>query len=493
MGFLDSAVSALFTSKRPKPFTTEGTGGTYSIGGFLNTPEKNHEVASPYARFRKYDEIVLNTAIVATGVRYYSSLISGVGWTLQPSLPGNRESEQMAERIDKMKDAMDVPWYRVVRRCAGFKWKGFSLQEWIARRMDEIEPGLIGIGSVEDRPQVTVEQWDLEPQSNYVRGFIQRDPGTGELYPLARSKCIYLVDDTLTGSPDGVGLLRHVVELASQLKRLEQLEGWAYETDLRGVPVGYAPTSILDDLVKRNVLTRADADKKLKGLNDFITNHIKNPQLGLLLDSGVYTGQDQVKTPSGQKLWGLELVRGDSEGLKDIHIAIERKQHEMARVLGIEQFMLGGGTGGKGSLALSEDKSANLTQLINATITEVSWCLNTDYLDPLFTLNKWDKKLKPKLIPDAVQLRSVTEIVDALQKLSMAGAALLPSDPVVNQIRSMLHLVEQPEIPPEVAGQLMRTRLLGPPKAPPPGGGKAPPDGKPGADTTSPDAAKKAA
>lgn len=466
-----SAIANLFKSApkndgaRPSDFRGQGTGGTQEIGGYLISSERNSQLATLSSRTKVFDEITLNTAIVATGLRYFAALITGVNWTVTAAKDVERKGDVKkgegdvvqessekaklyAKLCEKVMHNMEDPFYRVVRNASQFRWVGFSVQEMIAERMDWIHPGLIGIGCVENRPQKTFEKWNIEPQSNKVLGWEQRDPNEPSTYELDRDRCIYIVDDTLTNSPDGVGLLRHVVKLVNELKRLEQLEMWTYETDLRGVPLAYAPTAMLDNLVKTGQLERADADAKLEGIRNFIINHVKNPQLGLLLDSSPYTGQDATRTPSSQKMWGLDLLKGQGVGLAEIHQAIERKQHEIARALGIEQFMLGAAS--KGSLALSEDKSRNLLELINSTISEIAWCLQRDYVGKIFELNAWDRKYMPTLMPDAVALRSISVIAEVLSKLSLAGATIDRNDPVINQVRRILKLVDQPFVTEEM-------------------------------------------
>lgn len=462
MGLL-SKIASFFYTRSEKPDYTEpreGTGGVQNVGDFLSTAEKSPKLNSIQNKQKTYDEMCLNVAIVATGLRYFSSLISGIKWTAKPPAPDKDEGDEKKEvKVDpeakkyarivqrNMED-MEVPWYRVVRCASQFKWTGFSIQETIAARMDWIEPGYIGIGTVENRPQATIEKWFLEKRSNIVLGWEQREPNTGEFLPLSRDKCIYVHDDTLTNSPDGVGVLRHVVQLCDELKRLEQLEGWAYETDLRGVPVGRAPTAILDDWVAKKKITPERKAELLAGLSDFIQNHLRNPQLGLLLDSSPYTGRDQTATPSAVRMWDIELVKGQGIGLAEICVAIERKQHEIARALGIEQFMLG--AQGKGSLALSEDKTRNLIELINSTVSEIAWALDRDWVYPIYEMNRWDVKKMCKLIPDAVALRSISVIVECLGKLALAGATIDRNDPIINQIRSILHLVDQPFVTDEM-------------------------------------------
>jgi hypothetical protein len=404
-----------------------------------------------------------NVHIVATALRYFAAMVTGVQWGVRPpqidaveepdpdsdeapkQKPKSKDqklADEYAKLVQKNLHAMDVPWFRVVRNASQFKWKGFSIQEMIARRMPEVEEGYIGIGTVEFRPQITIEKWKIQDRSGLVLGWVQRDPQDGTEWELDRDKCIYLNDDTVSYSPDGVGLLRHVVELSHQLRRLEQLEIWAYETDLRGVPVGYAPTAILDEWVSKNKMTREEADDRIDGLKNFVENHLRNPQLGLLLDSSPYTGQDHVRAPSQVRMWGLELLKGQGVGLAEIHTAIDRKCHEIARTLGVEQFMLG--SGGKGSLALSEDKSRNLLELINSVLAEIAWCLRQDYVLKIFELNRWDRKYLPELMPDAAALRSVSVLVEVLSKIALAGGTLDRNDPVINQIRRMVNLVDQP-------------------------------------------------
>lgn len=475
MGLFGSIVN-LFRQKQE--FTRQGVGGSNTVGPFLVSNEKNPKLATLQRRITTYQDISFNTSIIATALRYIGALVSSTNWNLHPpkvkdpdaKQPGNltapeaKLAKDYADWIELSWKFMDQPWYKIVRNASSFKWVGFSVQEIIARRMDEVSPGFIGIGAIENRPQHTFEQWHIEHPSGEVTGWRQRDPLSNEVFDLDREKCLYIVDDTLTSQPDGVGLLRHVVALVDQLKRLEQLELWAYETDLRGVPIGRAPTAVLDQMVLRNQLTPADRDKKLAGIQDFITNHVNNPELGLLLDSSPYTSQDATKTPSQMKMWDLELAKGSGVGLSDIHVAIERKQHEIARALGVEQFMLG--AGGKGSLALSEDKARALVELINATVMEIAWSLQRDYVRKIFELNRWDLRLMPELLPDAAALRSVSVIVDSLSKLALAGAVIDRNDPVINQIRAMLKLVDQPFITPEMMAATKPPNDGGTPGAP---------------------------
>jgi hypothetical protein len=455
MGYFQSLWGAVL-GREPAPTSVEGTGGSQTVGGFIVSKEKNAALVGDQ-KFVTYDNTVLNTEIVAAGVRFYHSLISGVGWSLKPGVGPN--ANKYAERLDQMiKTELHQPWNQVVSKMAHYKWVGFSIQEWVAENMPD---GFQAFTWFEDRPQSTVYQWSLEEQTGRVDGWIQLDPVTGQQYVLHRSKCVYIADKSITSAPDGVGMLRHVVEKCRQLQRLEQLEAWAYETDLRGVPIGRAPIGFLDQLVAKKLITAADKAAKLKGLEDFIKNHVRNPQLGILLDSMPYRDEGAMKNPSTMHQWDLQLAQGNGTGLAEANTAIERKQREIARAIGFEHLMLGGD--GKGSQAQHVDKTEALRDATNATLTTCGWQLDQDVIVPIFVRNGWDLAQRPSFKPDALSLRSVNTVVDALEGMARAGAVIMPNDPVVNQVRGMLSLVEAPEISASQAGLLLGAKQPGSP------------------------------
>jgi hypothetical protein len=451
-----------FFRVKPKPQQRQGVGGTNAVGGFLVSAESNADLTYGPQRFKTLNQMLLNTGIVGACSRYYLAMGSGVGWTVEPPDVDNLkaigkakggsidQAKKYAEIVDDAIHDMEMPWSKFVKGTLLFRLLGYSVQEWVAKRRAD---GNIGFLTIERRPQWTIEQWDID-EDGLVAGFVQRVPYSGQLLYLPRDKVVYVVDDTVTDQPDGVGLLRHVVETNRQLKRLEQLEGWGYETDARGIPVGSAPLGLLAQLVSEGVITPAERDRRVRGINNIVANHVKNPGLGLVMDSSVYTDIGPLQTPSAQKMYGLELLRGDGAGLHEIHETIVRKNEEIARVFGLEHVLLG--AGGKGSLALSQDKTELFAQLITGTLNELADCYRVDVVGTLFDLNGWDRDLMPRLIPDKVQLSSVVEMMNAIVQLKQAGAYMPPDDPVFGQIRDMLGVVGAPVMPPQIVGPLGR-------------------------------------
>lgn len=341
--------------------------------------------------------------------------------------------------------------------------------------------------AIEHRPQHTIDLWDIPDGGGPFRGVVQQVPSQAQLFYVPRPRMLYCVDNTLTDSPDGVGLLRHVVEHARRLARYEQLEGFGYEGDLRGMPVGRVPGAELVKMAEAQNKPEGWVEAQISAVHDLVNKHLKTPYMGIVLDSATYTS-DQLgsQTPSVSNVpkWAIDIIKGTSTGLGEINVVIERINREIARVLGMEFLLLGGD--GKGSLALSRDKTSMFAAVLEATLAELAWFTLNDLVYPLLELNGLDpEKCAPQVNPDPIATERIEAVVDALEGLARAGAVLQPDDPAIDQVRARLHLAKQPELTPELIGAINRQRAGIPSEPedgedPSGGGGAADGGGKPG-------------
>ena len=414
------------------PMSTFGVGGTVVYGGYIQSIEKDSRLAG-LARWKTYSDLLANVSVVALGVRHFLNLAAKCDWTFQPA-DDSRKAEKVAEFITSVFKEMETPWHRVVRRAAMHRFYGFSIHEWTAMRRAD---GRLGLRDVEVRPQPTIEKWDLD-NSGDVLGMVQRSPQTGEEIYLPREKLLYLVEDSLVDSPEGLGIFRHLVGEASALQRYEMLEGFGYETDLRGIPVARAPLSAMAAAIKAGELDIAKRDSLLAPINEFITGHVRTPMLGILLDSQVYQTSDESSAPSTVPLWSMELMKGSATALPDVARTIERKNVTIARLLGIEHLLMG--ADGKGSLALSKDKTGTFGLLVDSTLKEIKEQVSRDLIKPVLELNGIAKELAPEPEIETVQSREITDITAALRDMAQAGAMLAPDDPVMDEVRRLLGL-----------------------------------------------------
>ncbi len=422
-------------NRRVSPTETLGDPGTAVFGGFVETDEKSDRLIGT-RRYITYSDMIANTTIIAAGIRYYMNLVSKAEWTIQPSEPNNAAAEDAAEFLTDVMDDMRRPWHRVIRRASGYRLYGFSVQEMTAKRRDD---GRIGMLDIFPRPQVTIEKWDLADDSEIV-GIVQRSKQDGREIYIPRTKAIYLVDDALNDSPEGLGLLRHLVDTNDRLKRYQDLEGFGFETELRGVPIGRAPLAELQKAVRDGTMTLKEANDLLAPMTKFLKQHIKNPRLALLLDSMPWFGQGEGSlNASSNRQFELELVRGNTNGAEPVNVAIDRLQREIARVLGVEFLLLGN----SGSQALSRDKSHNFGLLVESALDEIRESFENDFLPFIMNLNGIPRDIWPTIKTETVQYRDPNEITEGLERLSRA--ALRPDDPAQNEVRELLGVSPLPE------------------------------------------------
>ncbi len=199
-----------------------------------------------------------------------------------------------------------------------------------------------------------------------------------------------------------------------------------------------APLTALQQLVNDDKLTSTQRDALLAPLRDFVSNHTKNPSLGMLLDSQPWRTTDERQTPSNTYQYTAELLDGGSYSLEEMANAITRINMEIARMLGVEHLLLGESSAG--SFALSRDKSDNFGLIVDSTLKELREAFEADLLRPLFELNGWPVEMMPKLVTDTNATRDIEQISSAIRDLASAGVVLDREDDAVSELFRLLGL-----------------------------------------------------
>jgi hypothetical protein len=420
-------------ARRVAPNKRAGAPGFAVHGGYLVESERNRDLIG-VKKFETYSELLANIEVVAASVRLFLRMVGRASWSVVPCEEGGEEGERIAELVESIIYDLERPWHRVVRRSAMYQVLGYSMQEWIAKRRTD---GVIGFFDIEPRSQSTITRWDVDDQG-IVRGVWQESPQTFEQLYIPRSKVVYVVDDSISDSPEGLGVMRHVAPAGKRLQRYEQLEGIGFESDLHGVPVGRAPLTALAEMVNKKRITQAQANSILDNLESFVTDHIRSSATGLIIDSATYKSQDDASTPSSNPMWGIDLLKADVSSQEAIAEAINRLTRGIARVLASEGLLLG--ESGSGSLAMAKSKAQTFSMVVDAALIEVAEAYEKDLLRPLAKLNGWNPAYLPTLLPEKMQDRDVAEIMEGIVALSRAGAPLSPEDPAIDVARDMLGL-----------------------------------------------------
>lgn len=424
-----------------KPGKPMGTVGYNITGGYIVTKEKNG-LLNRGERYRTFSDIIQNISIVAAGSRYFLNIISQPEWTVEPAkdIDGEESSDdakQVAEFVeDVLFNQIETNWTRLVRRAGQYRYYGFGIEEWTAKKRPD---GKIGISQIQSRPQHTIDRWDIL-DTGEVAGVWQRSPQTGRELYIPRKKFIYLLDDTLTDSPEGLGLLRQVVDPALRLKELVRLEGQGYSRDMRGIPIARAPLAEMAD----QGMSDEDITTATQNIKNFASMTATDANTYLLLDSQPYRStSDNGENVSTTPLWDLTFAQYSASGLDEIGKAIERINYEIARVLGVEGLMIGSGS--SGSRAASEDKSSNLYLQANATLDDIQEAYQRDIVGVILDMNGIDRAFMPSLTHEDVQRKDIEGVSDFIRNLATSGIVLDRGDEAVRELFTMAGLT-----PPEI-------------------------------------------
>lgn len=449
------AGEAIFGKAAPtQTLGTTRTSGSILTGegaGTFDEPDRELNIVG-MRRFDEYDRMVRDVAIVGAGVRLFLNLIGNAVWTVNPpeDLPEGRQkaAQEVADLAYDDLFGMTTSWSSVVRKTAAFKLQGFSIQEWTAAKKED---GHLGFLDVEHRPQKTIVRWNRD-EGGTVESVVQRVPSRQDV-TLPRSKIIYAVDDTLTDSPEGVGLFRHMIKTSSRLEMFLQLEEIGFTTDLRGIPIARAPLAEL----RQEVLdagppgseSRAQAEARrlslLRPLDNFLEKHVRNKKTGMKLPSDTYiaTNVDKSQTPSAVPKWAIELLNGDSQSFEAMANAVNRMTQELARILGCEHLLLG--ADGGGSLALAKSKIGTFYLTVTSTLLDLLEIYDRDLIARWAEMNNIEPDLVPEMGVNEISDRDIEQVLDSLAKLAQAGAPLMPDDPAVGEIYDLLGLTRPPE------------------------------------------------
>lgn len=428
------------------PTKPAGADAIPAPGGFLYQQERDPRLTNR-EKWVTFDNMTLNVAIVASAVGVWTQLGGSAKWSAEPNQRGGKDAQRGADIVTEglLTAQTSKPWCAVVRRQLMKKFRGFAMHEGIIRRRAD---GMVVFGDLQHRPQWTVWRWNKpDEQSEWTD--IEQLTRMGGRYTIPRERLYYSVEDTLTDSPDGIGVLRQLAESVRVLELYMQWEGIGFQTDLRGIPVLRAPLGALRDAATAaGAATEGDIRAYVLGatqfMRDFLDGHNKTPDQGFMLDSTTYRARDEAQAVSSIYQWSADIVRSATSGMPEIGTAIGRVTRDIARIMCAEWLLLGGEDSG-GAYSMHEDKTAMFGLLVNSALNDVAADATRDLAARLVALNGLDPETcTPKLVPEPVATGAVESACRSLLMLSQAG--LHPRDEAINVIRGRLDLPQAPDI-----------------------------------------------
>lgn len=439
--FFGNAFGNVTNRRRTRPTQTAGEHGTAVYGGWIETNERSPELSSPRKRYETYSELLLNTSIVAAGVLYFIELVGSATWMLEPQ--ESREGEMYAQRAQAaLFEDPETPWRRIMRRAAMYRFWGYSWAEWTMRKADA---GYLTFQDVAPRSQRTIEYWNIHRRTGQVVGVWQRAPTYQNYLYIERAKSLYMVDDALNDSPEGLGLFRLMVAAGQRLEHYHKLEGQGYEMDIRGVTKFTAPLTELDQMVNDNTLTEERKAALLRPILTLQKGFVVGQMRSMLLDSSVYQNEQGTGRTSTARRWDAEIMKAGAMGFETMHRVIDRTERQLARTMGIEGMMLGEKAG---SYSLSRDKTDNFYSRVSGTLEALRHQSQQDLLLKLWMVNGWPLDMMPVLkvspprsLPPDQLGAAIRDIASGLKTVD--DTEILDSSDLETASRKIVAVIEQ--------------------------------------------------
>jgi hypothetical protein len=419
-----------------------GSDGVIAYGGYV----QSNEGSSRLTGSQKWTEFANAWHVPACAVWAVlrHALLSGMKWSLTENPAGGDVAKRGVEVVQAgLLDArLAKPWPQIAAKALMADANGFSLHAAaLGRRKD----GAVVYTDIAHRPPHTVERWLRDADDKPWRAVEQRI-SNGRTYEIPLEDCLYLVNDTLTDSPEGVGFLRLIVERLRRITKYERLEGSELFSSMGGIPIARAP---LEEIAAQAGGRDADAVRAAittatQAIEGAVSERIKSPetQQYLKLDSSTYKGSSP-DTISGVQKWGIEIIKGDLQGLADIRKIISDLHLDVARMLGVEFAFIGGGDSA-GTQALHESKTSVFAQSIQAGAARLAACADQQLVRRLVRANGLDPDVAaPYLTPAPIGASDVEKVARTLGLLNMAG--LPPNHPAKIAVFEALDLPWQDE------------------------------------------------
>jgi hypothetical protein len=352
-------------------------------------------------KYKTFDKLVAEGGITGSSIRAFHNLMSGATISLEGGTARSRE------QIQFIFDNMPITTLQLIQKASLYYFYGFTLFEWCTYKLPN---GSIGIGDIKKRENRTIDSWELDDQGNIVA--VKQTTRKGNVR-IDRDRLLYIAENRVTEQPQGLGVLQSVVKLHENLVLFQYLEAVGFKTDLRGIPIGYAPIAELMDKLKSEKLTAEEINQILEPLKSFIQNKHTDENTALVLDSSLYVNDDGKKT--AEKKWSVELLQHNSQTQNEVANAIKRITHEIARTMGAKHLVLGDSD--RGSFALAEAEINNFFTVGQTIVDDIERAIYRDLITPLGKINGIRNVPKLKIVINKpLNLINLSAVITALSK-----------------------------------------------------------------------------
>lgn len=420
--------------RKKAPSTVEiGLGGLKQYHGYLD--EEWHKSLKGKKAFAMYEEMRDNDPVIGAVLYSVESYLRQVKWSVKAA-DTTPEALKEAEFLESCMSDMDVPWEEFISDALSFLTYGFSYHETVYKvRVGPTETNPKYRSESDDhrfgwrghylRPQTTILNWEIDPDSGQIFGAHQMTPTGGQAY-VPMSNSLLFRTKTFKNNPEGRSILRNAYRPYYFKKRLEEIEAIGASRDLSGLPVVEIPAPLMSP-------NATAAQRAVRSEMEQLVSQIHHDQReGIVMPAEI----DSDNKPTGYKLKLLSSPGGKQVPADPI---IRRYDSRIVMSMAAEFLMLG--TEKQGSFALGAEKSGNFIRSLAWYIQTIAQTINKVAVCRLYDVNNVPYELRAEIVPSDIDLPSLKDLGLFLQQ---AGAAqfLHPTLQTEKDIRAIAHLPE---------------------------------------------------
>ena len=207
--------------RKPKPALVEiGTTGLKSFSGRID--EEYHQRLRGGKAAKIYEEMSDNSAVVGAVLYAIETYLRRVSWSV---VPANQSPEALKEAkfLEECMEDLDQTWEEFLCEVLTMLIYGYSLFEIVLKirggpqersqtRRSKYTDGRYGWRSFAPRAQTSVEEWDLDQESN-VLGVVQSAAPDYKRTYLPMNRCMLFRTKSRKNNPEGRSFLRNLYPL----------------------------------------------------------------------------------------------------------------------------------------------------------------------------------------------------------------------------------------------------------------------------------------
>jgi len=384
---------------------------------------------------RIWREMADNDATIGSFLYAIDTVIRQADFNIKP-FSDDQEDIDRAEFVQTCLHDMSSTWADTLSSILSFIPHGFSYHELVYKKrlgrgrrrgavQSKYNDGLIGWKKIPVRDQVTLVNggWEID-ENGGIQGCWQWGPPLYKRVFIPIEKALLFRVRTNKNNPEGRSMIRNAYRAWWFKQNTENIEAIGIERDNAGLPVIYAPASIM-------ATDASPADQAIYTYLKKVATNIRNDeQAGVVFPSDI--------DADGNSMYKLELLGSPGNKQFDTNEIIKRYQNEILQTVLADFLKLGQDK--VGSFALSSDKTGLFIMSLDSLADQIESPFNDFAIPRLFKLNGWDEQRTPTLEHGPFKKTDINVIVEALSKLSGAGMELFPDPEMEAHFRRELGL-----------------------------------------------------